>query len=155
MKHFVRVVCVMFIACLAFGTAAAQWVSTTGILGGQVNSLEVLGSATFAGTWGGGAYKSTDQGGHWTYSGLIGQKVRSMASQGTNLFAGTHTGVWLSTDNGGTWNSVNDVHQINQYVYTVYASGVYMIAGGYGGITRTNNNGASWTLDTAGLTTPT
>jgi|GEM_PF-3224744 len=154
MKHIVHVAVAFVFALLLHESATAQWVSTTGIQGGQINSLEVMGSLTFAGTWGGGVYKSTDQGAHWTYSGLIAQKVRSMAAQSTNLFAGTHTGVWLSTDSGVSWASVNDANQINQYVYAMAASGAYIIAGGYGGITRSSDNGTTWTIDTTGLTSP-
>ena len=154
MKHTLHVAVAFVFALLLHESAAAQWISTTGIPGGQINSFEVILSTTFAGTWGGGVYSSADQGGHWTYSGLIGQKVRSLAAQGTYLFAGTHTGVWLSKDNGGTWASVNDVNQINQYVYAMAASGIYMIAAGYGGITRTSDNGATWELGNQGLTSP-
>ena len=37
-----------------------------------------------------------------------GSVVRSFAVLGTNLFAGTFGGVFLSTDNGASWTAVNN-----------------------------------------------
>ena len=154
MKHTFLFAVALVFALLVHDGVTAQWVSTTGIPGGQINCFQVATGATYAGTWGGGVYKSTDQGGHWTYSGLIGQKIRSMAIVGGNMFAGTHTGIWLSTDNGGTWTSVNGPNQVLLYAYVMQGAGPYLVAGGYNGISRTSDAGNTWTVDTTGLTNP-
>ena len=45
-------------------------------------------------------------------NGLYGGVVRSFAISGTNLFAGTSDGIFLSTDNGNSWIEVNIDHII-------------------------------------------
>jgi hypothetical protein len=151
MKRIMFAGVVAALAFLMLNAAEAQWVQTTGIDGGQINSLLVKGDTTFAGTWGGGLFYSTNQGTNWVYSGLIGEKVRSMAVQGTNIFAGTHTGVWHSTNNGVSWAATNNGTQTLDYIYAMDTSGIYLLAGGYGGISRTSDGGATWTLETGGL----
>ena len=101
MKHslFLVVLAVSF-GLFSIAGAQTQWTQASPIQGGQVNCFEVIGAATYAGTWGSGVFKSTDSGVHWTNKGLIGEKVRSLAAQGANLFAGTHNGVFWSPDGG-------------------------------------------------------
>ena len=151
MGYKFRLAVVIVCSVLAHDGLTAQWVGTTGIPGGQINCFEVATGATYAGTWGGGLFKSTDHGGHWTYSGLIAQKVRSMAVVGTNLFAGTHMGVWVSPDSGVTWNEANGANQVVQYAYVMQVVGSYLVVGGYSGISRTSDGGVTWSVDTAGL----
>jgi len=155
MKHTFLFAVALVFALLVHEEATAQWTGTTGIEGGQINCLLVAPGGTFAGTWGGGLFRSTNQGASWAYSGLIAQKVRSMAVLGGNLYAGTHMGVWLSTNNGDSWTQINGTNQVLQYAYVMEAVGTYLVAGGYLGITRTSDAGITWTLDTVGLVSPT
>ena len=67
------------------------------------------GSNLFAGTTEGGLFLSTNNGTSWmaVNNGLTNTVVRSLAVNGSNLFAGTSSGVFLSTNNGASWTAVN------------------------------------------------
>jgi hypothetical protein len=89
--------------------------------------LAVSGTNLFAGaSWSttepsGGVFRSTNSGTTWTYvsSAFPYTRVNSLVVRGTNLFAGTGgrqvvtrriggPGVFLSTNNGTSWTSVNE-----------------------------------------------
>ena len=64
-------------------------------------------STLYAGTFGGGVFKSTDMGANWAEinNGLTNTNVRALALDPTNtstLYAGTD-GVFKSTDMGANW----------------------------------------------------
>src|SRR5689334_7199661 len=86
-------------------TIHAQWQDISGHDGGIVSALAVSGSNLFAGTYGGGAFLSSNNGTSWTPvdAGLPNPYVSSLAVSGTNLFAGTDLGVFLSTNSGACW----------------------------------------------------
>jgi hypothetical protein len=78
--------------------------------------------------------------------------VECMAVSGANFFAGTHGGgVFLSTNEGTTWNAVNSGLE-NTMVECMAVSGANLFAGTYGsGVFRSTDNGTSWTLARSGL----
>lgn len=137
------------------GILIAQWMQTNGPYCGNIYSLAVIGSNTFAGTWGGGLYRSTDYGASWTTAnnGLTDIIIRSLAVNGTNLFAGTSSqGVFLSTDYGENWTAVNTGltnNEINCLI--VIESNIYAGTWG-GGIFKSTDDGANWTVINNGLT---
>ena len=57
----------------------AQWVQTSGPEGGAVPALFLDGSNLFAGTYGGGIFRSTDGGTSWT------QKINGIGYQSTTV----------------------------------------------------------------------
>lgn len=63
---------------------------------------------------------------------------------GKNIFAGTGGGVFLSTNNGVSWISVNN-GLTNDVARTFIVSGTNLFAGTDGGVFLSTNNGASWT----------
>jgi photosystem II stability/assembly factor-like uncharacterized protein len=68
-------------------------------------------SYVFAGTLGGGTFRSADNGETWTpvNNGLTATDVRALATNAAgDLFAGTFGGVFRSTDDGDTWTAVNN-----------------------------------------------
>jgi photosystem II stability/assembly factor-like uncharacterized protein len=88
-----------------------------GPFGGIVTALAVdpAQSATvYAGTYGGGVFKSTDGGGSWSgiNTGLTDLEVKALTISPANsavLYAGTNGGgVFRSLDGGGSWTAVND-----------------------------------------------
>jgi len=82
------------------------------------------------------------------YSGF----VYSLAVSGTNLFAGTWGGVFLSTDNGTSWTRVNN-GLTKGFVNALAVSGTNLFAGtGCDGVFLSTNNGKSWTQVNTGLT---
>ncbi|MCH8325796.1 MAG: regulator, partial [Bacteroidetes bacterium] len=47
--------------------------------------------------------------GQWVQTnGPFGGKINSLVVSGTNIFAGTCGGVFLSSDNGANWTAVNN-----------------------------------------------
>ena len=76
--------------------------------------------------------------------------VQCFASDGTNIFVGTlGGGVFISTDNGNSWNAVN-TGLTNLNVYALAISGTTIFAGLHGGLFKSINNGSSWTHITSG-----
>ncbi|MFT7553648.1 MAG: putative repeat protein (TIGR01451 family), partial [Rhodothermales bacterium] len=99
---------------LAAGTLDGVLVSTDdglswqmgGLRGRDVRSLTGLsaGANLFAGTVLAGVQRSTNAGVTWTSTaGGVGGPVNSVTALGTNVFAGTPQGVYVSSDLGTTW----------------------------------------------------
>jgi hypothetical protein len=80
--------------------------------------------------------------------------VSSLAVGGTNLFAGTGGGVFISTNNGTSWASV-DSGLTSPNGYCLAVSGTNLFAGSSigGGVFLSTNEGTSWTAVDSGLTT--
>lgn len=123
----------------------------------DVYSIAISGTNIFAGTYGCGVFRSTDNGKNWTPidSGLPHTYVRALTVLGTDLFAGTDNGVYLSTNNGTLWTEVNS-GLINDYTNTDVNSfaviGTNLFAATYHyGVFLSTNNGASWTNVSSGL----
>ena len=85
-------------------------------------------------------------------NGPYGGIVFSFAVSGTNLFAGTWSGVFLSTNNGTSWTAVNtgltntDVHAL------AVSRHESLCRDCSGGVFLSTNNGTSWTAVNTGLT---
>jgi photosystem II stability/assembly factor-like uncharacterized protein len=84
-------------------------------------------------------------------SGLTDTYVSSLAVSGTNLFAGTGGGVFLSTNNGTNWTAV-DSGLTNSIITAFAVSGTNIFVGTRGGVFLSTNNGTSWTAVDSGLT---
>jgi hypothetical protein len=89
-------------------------------------------------------------------------------SGGTNVFAGTYVhGVFLWTNNAGSWSTVNSGLPKSGYGLATYplvstfavspngAGGTNLFAGTFRGVFRSSNNGISWTAVNTGLTNTT
>ena len=82
-------------------------------------------------------------------NGPDGGGVCSFATLGTNLFAGTSGGIFLSTNNGSSWSAVN-TGLTSAGVWTLAVSGTDLFAGTSSGVFLSSNNGTSW--NPSGLT---
>jgi ligand-binding sensor domain-containing protein len=79
---------------------------------------------------------------------------------GSNIFAGTLGGIFLSTNNGTSWTAVNTGliftntlgQQSTQSVSAFAVSGGNIFAGTGGGVFLSTNNGTSWIAVNSGLT---
>ena len=84
--------------------------------------------------------------------GLTDLHIQSLASDGTNIFAGTSSGeVFLSTDNGNSWALANTGILTLNPILALTISGDNIFAGTFNGVFLSNDNGGSWT--SAGLST--
>ncbi|MBE2281497.1 MAG: T9SS type A sorting domain-containing protein [Ignavibacteriaceae bacterium] len=80
---------------------------------------------------------------------LINRNVYALSINGNFIFAGTNTGVYLSSNNGANWiqTSLN-----NQIINTISISGNNIFVGTEGnGIFISNNNGVNWVQKNEGL----
>jgi photosystem II stability/assembly factor-like uncharacterized protein len=86
-------------------------------------------------------------------NGPFGGVVNCIAVSGSKIFAGTRTGVFLSTDNGANWNAVNNGIE-NTEVLSLAINGNNIYAGTYrAGFYVSSDNGTTWTLMNNGLPT--
>jgi photosystem II stability/assembly factor-like uncharacterized protein len=114
----------------------------------------------FAGSEGGGIYRSNNNGTNWTTSsnGLIYSPVPSFGVIGNSLYAGTDGGVFLTVDSGNSWKTVNNgfsikVGDVNSpEVTSIATSGKNIYAGTFGGVFHSTDSGTSWTVSSNGLT---
>jgi Secretion system C-terminal sorting domain len=141
------------------------WLSIGAPVQHYVVTLTGIGSNLFAGTEGSGIYISADYGATWTPvdNGLAdgsGSGVSALTVSGSNLFvatAGNYSGthgddVYLSTDNGASWNPAESgLPTQNNKIIAIFAlvvNGSNIFAGTDGtlGATvyRSTNNGANW-----------
>lgn len=116
---------------------------------------ETGGMNLFAGTSGGGVYRSTNNGTTWTQvnAGLTAASgqldvwslvVSANGAGGTDLFAGTAgDGVFLSTNNGSNWTPINE-GLTTRYVYSIFVKGTNIFAGTNQGVFLSANRGTTW-----------
>ncbi|MGH9847487.1 MAG: putative Ig domain-containing protein, partial [Blastocatellia bacterium] len=82
----------------------------------------------------------------WTRTGSIeAAQTFALLSVGSNLYAGTSGGVFLSTDQGGSWNERNK-GLTTLHVNALASSAANLLAGtNGGGVFRSADNGQNWT----------
>jgi photosystem II stability/assembly factor-like uncharacterized protein len=142
--------------------ALAQPWTSLGPEGGTVRSLAIdpADSATvYAGTEGGGVFKSTNAGVTWSPAngGLSGATVYAILLDPVTpglLYAGGSRGVFKSTDHGTTWAAMNTGLPSSTVHALVLdpASPATIYAGMTAGVFKTTNGGASWSAANTGLT---
>ena len=77
--------------------------------------------------------------------------VYSLAISGVNIFAGTQGGIYLSTDNGASWNAMDNGMNTSE-VTSLVISETNIFAGTYEkGVYLSTNNGVSWNAVNNGL----
>lgn len=133
------------------------WQPTGGPSAGTVHAVAINTSRDiFAGTEGGGVYRSMDNGANWTAvnMGLASLDVRALAINSSgHLWAGTNgSGVFFSTNSGASWTAANS-GLTNAFVRCLAINASNHIFAGtlFGGIFRSTDNGVSWTVLNTGL----
>jgi len=150
---------VLVIAIFAISITNAQWQQTSFNNCG-VKTITVKDNNIFIGSC--KVYKSPDNGSNWVLSntGIANDScwvdigVNSFVVSGNKIFAGTDIGgIFLSTDNGNSWNVVNANLPYNLNYGLLYTQvlnfaikDTNIFAGTWGGIYLSTNNGNSWNL---------
>ena len=119
----------------------------------------VTPSTLYAGTYGGGVFKSVDGGSSWSAinTGLSNTNVYSLAIDPfvpSTLYAGTiGGGVFKSVDGGSNWSAIN-TGLSNPYVCSLAIDPVTpstLYAGTNGGVFKSVDGGSSWSAMNTGL----
>ena len=99
-----------------------------------------------------GLSKTENGGLTWT-THLEGIKVQNIASDGPNVYAATHDGLYKSPDYGETWFQFPNVtdKKTGEAIYTIeyysaFAKDNVVWTGTADGLARTSNNGYSWDI---------
>ncbi len=121
-----------------------------------VLAVVVSGTNIFAGSSGKGVYVSTNYGVNWVQSnsGITNTTVRALSLSGGNLFAGTNSGVFLSTDDGTNWTpqGLSGIVINSIAIASIRSVGTDLYAGTNDGVFLSTNNGSIWTQVNGGLT---
>jgi len=132
-----------------------SWVSANnGISPKCTYCMAISGNNIFAAD--GGVCLSTNSGNSWNTLNTgftLGTEIFSVATNGTNIFAGGLYGAFLSTNNGSNWSTIDSGlagSYVNVYSFAFLGSNVF--AGLYGmGVYLSTNNGNSWSPMNTGL----
>jgi photosystem II stability/assembly factor-like uncharacterized protein len=120
---------------------------------GRIFAIAIMDPYIFAGGEGGGVFRIKHNAPGWWTIDSTGQPdaiIQSLAINGTDLFAGTSNGVYLSS-NGLSWTAVNN-GLTNLDVRALAFNGSNLFAGTGGGVFRSTDHGSSWTPVNNGLT---
>ena len=140
---------------LSFLTPVVKpWIIATGS-SASINCLISSGASIYAGTSSGVIF-SSDTGNTWTAKGLSGKPVYTLLQQNNMLYATTAVGeLYLSSDNGSSWQLLNGNFPYNVRVYNVAATTTKLFAGTDSSAFYSTDNGNSWTRCANGLYNPT
>ncbi len=159
MKLF-RISCALVAVLTLFcSTSSAQWTgANSGLPPEAVWTYASNASFLFAGTGGGGVFRSADNGATWipVNSGQPTPNVDALLIHNGVLFAGTNGGgVMKSTDNGDSWTASN-TGLTRLVIKSLAGTGSTLYAGtDIGSVFKSTDLGASWTLSSSGLTNST
>ena len=147
-----RLVLAVVIAILVLKAAPAY--SSHGDVPIPALAIDPLTPTTlYAGTSGGGVFKSTDGGANWSATSLTNIAVSALAIDPltpTTLYAGTDGAVYKSTDGAASWNMTGlaGIAVFSLVVNPLTPTSLY--AGTDGAVYRSTDGGASWNA-TSGL----
>jgi photosystem II stability/assembly factor-like uncharacterized protein len=83
---------------------------------------------------------------NWNATGVIGGgQIFCITPSGSNIFVGTETGVFITTNGGEKWTAVNNGLDGPIYVFSIAVNGTTIVAGTEYGIYKSTNNGSNWT----------
>jgi photosystem II stability/assembly factor-like uncharacterized protein len=99
-----------FTFAIALAAQAAAPVKFSAAAGEIQDFVAVSATVGYAGTIGGGLWKTTDAGANWTKTSLAAKTVWKVSanpnSAGARLYAATSNGLFRSTDSGNTWTQL-------------------------------------------------
>jgi hypothetical protein len=127
------------------------WWDIRATLSDSVRAFGVIGVNLFAGTAGGGVFRSSHSGADWVTAngGLTDLHVADLAVIGQDIFAATGIGVFRSTDLGVSW-APTALQISGLQALTVDGNRLYATWYG-GGVSSSDDLGASWSAAGNGL----
>lgn len=149
MKKYYHFIFIVFLSSLLFNNISlSQWTKTNGPEGGTILTILSGQGIWYVGTSTSGVYKSTNFAiDPWisSSSGLNRQRIQalSFSSDSIRIFAGTDSGMYISTNNGIQWNPINSGLS-NLNIRAIASSGSSAYAGTTTGVFKTSNFGVSW-----------
>jgi hypothetical protein len=126
-------------------TAGVKWASSLPSQTG--NSGKFLTTNGTAESWG-----TVNQPTTWTLRGVLGDVIRTIAYNGSNLYvAAGDAGYLYTSSNGTTWTSRTSNFGAQSIYKVAYGNGLWVAVGG-GGVLTTSTDGITWTARTSNMT---
>ncbi len=143
--------CILVFIVVLFAHFAlfAQWTRTNGPNGGMVTSVISMDNILYAGTYGGGVFRSTDNGSNWEKTGLVKEDIRLFAHDNQYIYAGGD-GIYRSSDKGISWEEIYSGLR-NVHINAIHTNGKYIFIATFGGVYRSDEHGKNWELINNGL----
>lgn len=131
----------------------AQWKQTNGPQVGQISCTLIKGGDIFVGTQGAGVYMSSDTGKSWNSinDGLSEDYINALATNGTDIFAGTYHGVYWSPNNGKKWVAINKGLNNGNINVLVWRENELFAGTDGDGIFKLNTTTLKWSLANNGI----
>lgn len=125
-----------------------------GLIDSDIKDIAVSGSNVLVGTGGnyaaGDIFRSSNNGNNWISSnlGLNALEITKILKYGSYLYAGTRSnGVFLSSDNGISWNSRSNGLYFGESISSLTKSDLNLYAAlNFGGVFKSSNNGFNWVV---------
>ncbi|RMD86030.1 MAG: hypothetical protein D6813_15525, partial [Calditrichaeota bacterium] len=159
MKFYFSLFCELLGVLIFFNVSFTQqtfWQSMNGPFSGEIEALVIDKHGNiFAGTNGGGVFKSTTHGDVWVLTGLRDVKVEEMiARPAGDLFVATQNrGIFRSVDQGDMWFPVNSgLTNLHVSALTFGQDGVLFAGTNGSGVFKSTDDGNSWSPINHGLT---
>lgn len=161
-----RAIAAAFVCALSFPALSAAPTNFSASAGEVRDFVAVSSSVGYAGTIGGGLWKTTDAGNTWTKTSLPAKTVwkisHNAASGGARLYAATESGLYRSTDSGASWTRLTqDATRAvavspgsaaggpDTVLFSVYGAGIYKTTDS--GINITRASGGLNATDVTGI----
>jgi photosystem II stability/assembly factor-like uncharacterized protein len=128
--------------------SGASWV-TANLYSVQLSSIIIVDNKIFVGTSGfDGIWLSTNGGLTWTQknNGLSTIHVNRLAFDDLNIYAGTQSGLFISSDFGDNWVMATSGISQTMYVGAIRVIGERIYVGGIYGIYLSTNKGVTWSF---------
>jgi len=139
----------------AYRVCDAQWITTTPTGSAvSISCFHVYGASIYAGTFGGGIYKTSNNGVNWfaLNSGLANGTVNAITSTsagaGLYLFAATDDKVFRSTNDGLNWIYAGGFTGGSYTRGIGFVNGNLFVATQGAGLQKSSNYGVNWTAVT-------
>jgi len=122
--------------------------------GDNIHTFISKGDTLYAGTHGAGIIHSLDGGGKWLYGNceMFFNIINALTVKGNKIFTGTDNGIFVSEDNGNSWNNI-DTTILNSVIngFLSYDNRILAFSKG-NGIYSSIDEGNSWNSINNGFT---